>query len=242
MSSEATYLLSGFPRNGKAREAVTRPSFGPNAASGAAELTDDFSKEQLFERVSDGSRVSLIPPSDEFLLSEAANGSKEAVGLLFRRYRRTVWSVARRILRDETEAEDLCQEVFLYLFQKAKLFDASKGAASSWIVQIAYHRAMNRRGYLKHRQHYNAQELSEEYSGTERSQLLIDEIAAKTLLDRLRGQLSSEQRATLELHFFDGYSLREIAEKTNQSLANVRHHYYRGLDRLRSTIFPKKDA
>jgi RNA polymerase sigma-70 factor (ECF subfamily) len=179
---------------------------------------------------------------DESLLNDVGNGSKEALGLLFRRYRSVVLNIARRILRDASEAEDLCQEVFLLLFQKAKLFDASKGTASSWIVQIAYHRAMNRRQYLTHRQHYNAQELDEEQIGVGLRPLLIDELTARTLLNRLREQLSEEQRDTLQLHFFEGYSLREIAEKTNRPLGNVRHHYYRGLERLRSNVFPKKNT
>ncbi|SRR6266567_384819 len=180
--------------------------------------------------------------TDEELLSRVVLGSKDALAVLFRKYRRTVLNVAERILRDASEAEDLCQEVFLLLFEKAKLFDASKGSASSWIIQIAYHRAMNRRQYLAHRQHYNAQELDEEQMGGGRQPLLIDEITARNLLNRLREQLSEEQRETLELHFFEGYSLREIAEKTNQALGNVRHHYYRGLERLRTNLFPQKDA
>lgn len=186
--------------------------------------------------------ISQANPSDESLLSDAANGSKEAVGLLFRRHRRAVLHVAGRILKDASEAEDLCQDVFLLLFQKARLFDANKGTASSWIIQIAYHRAMNRRQYLAHRQHYNAQELDEQRVGVGREPLLIDEITARSILNRLREQISKEQRQILELHFFEGYSLREIAERTNQSLGNVRHHYYRGLERLRSIVFPKKDV
>ena len=188
-----------------------------------------------------GIAPSAASATDEELLCRAGLGSKDALALLFRRYRRTVLNVAARILRDASEAEDLCQEVFLLLFEKAKLFDASKGTAASWIVQIAYHRAMNKRQYLAHRQHYNAQELDEQQIGA-RPQLLIDEITARNLLNRLREQLSEEQRETLELHFFDGYSLREIAEKTNQTLGNIRHHYYRGLERLRSNLFSRKDT
>ena len=180
--------------------------------------------------------------TDESLMGEVARGSKEALGILFRRYRHTVLNVVRRILRDACEAEDLCQDVFLLLFQKAKLFDASKGTASSWIIQIAYHRAMNRRQYLAHRQHYNTQELDEEQVSGVRQPLFIDQITARNLLNRLREQLSEEQRETLELHLFEGYSLREIAEKTNQTLGNVRHHFYRGLERLRSNLFPQKDT
>src|SRR5260370_40574035 len=85
--------------------------------------------------------------TDEELLCRVVLGSKDALSLLFRKHRRTVLNVAVRILRDASEAEDLCQEVFLLLFKKATLFNPSKGAASSWIIQIAYHRAMNRRKY-----------------------------------------------------------------------------------------------
>jgi RNA polymerase sigma-70 factor, ECF subfamily len=205
-----------------------------NALSRSRQVDDEPTEQHQSSLISQGNT------SDEYLLREVATGSKEPLALLFRRYRRTVLSVARRILRDETEAEDLCQEVFLLLFEKAKLFEASKGTATSWIVQIAYHRAMNRRQYLAHRQHYNSQEFDEEQIGVGRQPLFTDELTARNLLNRLREQLSEEQRDTLELHFFEGYSLREIAEKTKQPLGNVRHHYYRGLERLRSNVFPKR--
>jgi RNA polymerase sigma-70 factor (ECF subfamily) len=153
-----------------------------------------------------------------------------------------VLNVARRILRDDSEAEDLCQEVFLFLFQNAKSFDPQKGTALSWIIQITYHRAMNRRKYLSFRQHYDVQELKEEQTGVDHHRLFIDEIVARTLLDRFRKQLSAEQQRTLELHFFEGYSLREIAEKTNQTLGNTRNHFYRGLEGLRACILPRENV
>lgn len=177
---------------------------------------------------------------DEILLTAAANGSKEALGILFHRYQRTVLNVAWRILKDRAEAEDLRQEVFLLIFQKAKSFDALKGTASSWIIQIAYHSALNRKKYLSFRQHYNVQALNEEQIEGDPPQPFVDEIFAKAILKRLREHLSTEQRSTLELFFFEGYSLREIAEKTGHTLGNVRHHYYRGLERLRSDVFPQK--
>ena len=178
--------------------------------------------------------------SDDSLLLEIREGSREALALLFRRHRRTVSNIAQRILQDSSEAEDLCQDVFVFVFEKAKSYDASKGGAASWIIQIAYHRAMNRRQYLTRRQHYDAQELNEEAIGNDRPPLLNNEIDARMLLKRLRAELSAEQLQTLELHFFEGYSLREIAEKTRQPIGNVRHHYYRGLERLRSHVFSKK--
>jgi RNA polymerase sigma-70 factor, ECF subfamily len=184
---------------------------------------------------------SRLDCTDEFLLAEVLGGSREALAILFRRHRRSVMNVAGRILKDASEAEDLCQEVFLLIFQKANLFNPAKGAASSWIIQIAYSRALNRRQYLTTRQHYVARELNEEQIENVRDPLFVDNIMARSLLTSLREQLSEEQRRTLELHFFDGYSLREIAEKTGQELGNIRHQFYRGLERLRSNVFPQKD-
>ena len=182
----------------------------------------------------------LKEKSDEDLLFQLSNGNKEALSILFQRHARTVFNVARRILRDDSEAEDLLQELFLFIFQKAGLFDAAKGSAASWIIQMAYHRSIDRRRYLGFRQHYNTQELDEERRHTAHGQVSVNEVAGRQLLNRLRKELSAEQRQTLELHFFEGYSFHEIAEKTGQTFGNVRNHYYRGLERLRSHIFPGK--
>jgi RNA polymerase sigma-70 factor (ECF subfamily) len=191
---------------------------------------------------SDPTDLAGTSDTDEDLLCQAGRGSKNALAVLFHRYYRKVLNVAHRILKDVSEAEDLCQEVFIFVLQRARLFDPAKGAASSWIIQIAYHRAINRRQYLTHRQHYASQEFNEEQIVVGPSPLLVSEINSRNLLALLRALLSQEQRETLELHFFEGYSLREIAEKRNQTIGNVRHHYYRGLERLRSLVFPTKDA
>jgi len=225
MCSEAAYFPDALARTGEVRDGATHP---PDGLPG---LQRD-SVEEL-------AASTLTGISDEQLMERVRNGTKEALGTLFRRYARAVRNVGYRILRDEAEAADLVQEVFLSLFQKAHLFNASKGAASSWIIQLAYHRAMNRRQYLAHRQHYCTLELDEEQINAGRQPLIVDEIVARDLLYRLRKDLPKEQMETLELHFFEGYSFREIAKKTGQTLGCVRNRYYRGLDRLRSINFPK---
>jgi RNA polymerase sigma-70 factor, ECF subfamily len=180
--------------------------------------------------------------SDEELLRAVGSGSKDALGLLFRRHGRVVFNVAWRILRDESEADDLRQEVFLYIFERGKHYDSRKSTAVSWIVQVTYHRAIDRRRYLSFRQHYKLEALDEQTVSPNVQEVLTDQLDGKVILDRLRGQLTLDQQQTLELHFFEGYSFREIAEKTRQSVGNVRHHYYRALDRLRSNLFPQKRA
>jgi RNA polymerase sigma-70 factor (ECF subfamily) len=186
----------------------------------------------------DQDNVSLS--SDENLLEDVTNSSKDALGTLFQRHGRAVFHVAWRILRDDAEAADVRQEVFLYIFQKAKLFDRTKGSASSWIMQIAYRRAIDRRRYLANRQHYTAPVFDEHRSEVGAAPPSTDTIDGRAILGRLRETLSEEQRQTVELHLFEGYSLREIAEKNGQSIGNVRHHYYRALDRLRAQLFARK--
>lgn len=188
----------------------------------------------------DGAAIAQPWLSDEVLLTQVGEGSKEALGALFRRHGRAVFHIAWRILKDEPEAADLRQEVFLYLFERAKLFDPSKSSAASWIMQVTYHRAFDRRRYLGVRQHYGTEELDEERHPSSVSQPSTDELDGRSLLKRLRQELSRDQQKTLELHFFEGYSLREIAEQSGQTVGNVRNHYYRALERLRSHVFPKK--
>ena len=92
--------------------------------------------------------------SDELLMSQICVGNPEALATLFERYARLTRSVAVRILRDAAEAEDLVQDLFLYIQRKCGIFDSSKSTARSWIVQMAYHRALDRRRYLQSREFY----------------------------------------------------------------------------------------
>jgi RNA polymerase sigma-70 factor, ECF subfamily len=185
--------------------------------------------------------------SDESLLEQVRDGAKDALAFLFRRYARSVRNVAYRILRNEAEADDLVQEVFLFIFRKAALFDAAGGAARSWIFQVAYHRAFDRRRHLTFRNFYTNKELedtafrlADHRKEPLFHELSIEGIFGKELTARFNARLTAEQRETIQLFFFEGYALREIAELTGRSIVNVRNHYYRGLERLRKYVLPEK--
>jgi RNA polymerase sigma-70 factor, ECF subfamily len=183
--------------------------------------------------------------SDESLMVRVGEKGGEALALLFRRYSRLVRGVALRILRDASEADDLLQDIFLFVHRKASIFDPSKGSVRSWIVQMTYQRAIDRRRYLQSRHFYTrldldgAEDLADFREGREEGELrgrLVGNATIGGLLD----SLTQDQRNTLMLYFFEGYAFAEIAEKLNQSLGNIRNHYYRGLDKLRKQIFPSK--
>ena len=202
--------------------------------------TDEAVNEQKHSGDAATDQPSIVDLTDEQLLSQVSSGSRDALGLLFRRHARAVFHVAYRILRDESEADDLRQEVFLYLSERSQHFDAQKGSGSSWIIQVTYHRAIDRRRYLDFRQHYSSEQFDEHRMPTTTEQPSAEAIDGKAIRDRLKDQLTQDQQETLELHFFEGYSLREIAERNGQTVGNVRHHYYRALERLRSHLFSKK--
>jgi RNA polymerase sigma-70 factor (ECF subfamily) len=184
--------------------------------------------------------------SDEALMIRTCDGSREALATLFRRYARLVRTVAMRILRDDSEADDLLQDVFLFIHRNCSVFDSSKAAVRSWIVQMTYHRAIDRRRYLNSRHFYTRLDLDGVAdlpgSGSENREndALLGQLVGNTTVQGLLDTLTEDQRNTLSLHFFEGYTFDEIAEKLGQSLGNVRNHYYRGLDKLRKQVFPGK--
>jgi RNA polymerase sigma-70 factor (ECF subfamily) len=164
--------------------------------------------------------------------------SKDEAALveLFDRHARLVFGIAFRILEDRGEAEELVQELFLHLMARADRFDPMKGPGRAWISHLAVHKAIDRRGFLKRRRFYDGTDLQT----VEDSLQGGDDIEAALLRDSLGGQLRraleelpARQRITLEWFFFEGCTLGEIGERLAESHFNVRHHFYRGLEKLR---------
>jgi RNA polymerase sigma-70 factor, ECF subfamily len=202
------------------------------------------------DRRSESSPIARPAPeaevADEALMAQICDGSREALAILFRRYARLVRTVAMRILRDDSEADDLLQEVFLFVHRNCSVFDSSRSAVRSWIVQMTYHRAIDRRRYLNSRHFYTRLDLDGiadvqdrrlvGREGEDRLGALVGKATVPGLLDLL----TDDQRNTLSLHFFNGYTFTEIAAQLDQSLGNIRNHYYRGLEKLRKQLFPAK--
>jgi RNA polymerase sigma-70 factor, ECF subfamily len=235
MSFEAAYFPEALASSAEVREA----SCGVPAIP--ARLKDAATEEPA------GAAAQASEASDEQLLAQVRGGAKEALAHLFRRHARAVRNVSYRILRDEAEADDLVQEVFLFIFRKAALYDAGKGRAANWIIHVAYHRAFDRRRYLNARHFYASQELKDaglHLADPRRESLFYEQslefIFGKGLMAKFNARLTPEQRETIQLFFFEGYDLKEIAELTGRSLVNVRSHYYRGLERLRKYVLPEK--
>lgn len=185
-------------------------------------------------------RASAVPavelaPADEALLVLVREGDREALGMLFVRYSRPVLTVGRKLLRNRAEAEDLVHDVFLSVLDKAHQFDPRKGSARAWLARIAYHRAIERRRSLLRGHFYDGHQ-----EGDWSPQLfeLVDPIGMpdpiwSPQLEAAYALLTDEQRNTLQLHFFEGMNIAEIAGYMGRAPGQVRHYYYRGLEQLR---------
>jgi RNA polymerase sigma-70 factor, ECF subfamily len=182
--------------------------------------------------------------SDEELFARMRFGSHDALAILFRRHHPLVLRIAKGILRDAGEAEDVMQIVFLELFQAVEKFDPSRGSSKSWIIRYAYHRSLNRKQYLKARAFYRQEEYGSERGLQPTTPAMaargLGEAEVKRLVQQSLLMLSQAQRETLQSAFFDGLSMSEIADRQNETVVNVRHHYYRGLQKLRSVLYGEK--
>ena len=190
--------------------------------------------------------VSMPNLSDEDVIERLRQGHADALPILFDRFYRLVLRIAARILRDPGEAEDLMQDVFLELFNKAAQFDPSRGSAKTWILQYAYHRSLSRRQYLALRNFYDRRQISErevsESNSGDVSWRGLTFPEWRRVIEQGLATLTQKQRKTLELACFDGLLLSEVAERTKESLPNVRHYYYRWLEGLRRFLLAQPGA
>lgn len=178
--------------------------------------------------------------SDEELMTQLQSGQHDALAIIVDRYQRLVWSVAQKIVHDEGEAEDVVQIVFLEFFQKMELFNPARGTLKVWLLQMAYTRSINRRYHLQRRQFYNQVEVDEQditqFSPAAVPSLRMTSGETGRLVREVLATLNPSQRTAIELIAFEGLTFEEIAARTGETVANAKHHYYRGMVKLRDSL------
>jgi RNA polymerase sigma-70 factor (ECF subfamily) len=195
----------------------------------------------------DGARLlewsELQKASDNDLLQQLTCGNDDAFAVIVDRYQRLIYSVAYKLVKDEGEAEDVVQIVFLDVFRKKGLFDSSKGTLKMWLLQYAYTRSINRRYHLQHRHFYsrlNVEEINPLALSTERAaDRWLTATEAARYLAQAFALLNSKQRKAIELISIEGMTFVEAAEKSGESLPATRHNYYRGMVKLRDILLPQ---
>jgi RNA polymerase sigma-70 factor (ECF subfamily) len=177
------------------------------------------------------------------LLKRTGEGDRRSFEALYQRYSGVLFSTAYRVLNDETAAEDVLQDVFVQIWEKAPLYDSSRGKPLTWAVTMTRNKAIDR---LRSQQRRNRLRdeleseaaLFEEFS--DRSSLdEVQVIESGALIRRAVQQLSKEQRQAIELAFFSGMSQSEIAEVIGEPLGTVKARIRRGMMKLKEIVAPQ---
>jgi RNA polymerase sigma-70 factor (ECF subfamily) len=178
---------------------------------------------------------------DAELLRRIARGDRTAFTALYDRFSRPLYSTALHILRDAREAEDIVQEVFLTLWEKAPAFDQERGSAFSWAVTLTRNRAIDRLRLRRRRTELLAASLPGDlgYASADESDDSASALGLKEHAAAVRSAvaaLPAEQQRALTLAFFGGLTQQEIASQLGEPLGTVKARIRRGLLKLRDTF------
>jgi RNA polymerase sigma-70 factor (ECF subfamily) len=192
-----------------------------------------------------GGNVLVEDQTDEMLMSRITAGEPEALGGLFDRYGGVIKSVVMKTLHNEAESEDLLQEIFVEVWNRADKFSEKKGKPLGWIVTMARRRAIDkvrsRSAYQRATDRFQAE--IEERPNTrvcdEDEDIAMSDL--RTLLNSKLGELPIAQRQVVELAFYKGMSQREIAAYTDTPLGTIKTRIELGLKKLNAALQSIRD-
>lgn len=176
------------------------------------------------------------PPSarsEEGVLARVAAGEPGAADALLERFGGLVWSLARRLAANDSEAEDVVQEIFIDLWRSAGRYDPSIASETAFVATIARRRLIDRRRRETRRLDKSPLVAdAAERAGADRVAVCEEAAVAARALE----QLSAEQQRVLRLSILHGLTHERIAETTGLPLGTVKTHARRGLIKVRDML------
>ena len=181
-----------------------------------------------------------IVPADEHLIQAVAAGDEAALGVLYDRYAKAVFSLAARITHDQGTAEEITQEVFLRLWRNAATYSAARGRFGSWLLSVTHHLAVDQ---LRRRQarpqavasidDLVVQGLPDRRTDVEEETWLAER---REIIQQALRQLPAAQREVIELAYFGGLTHVEIASRLGDPLGTVKTRMRLGVQKLREVL------
>jgi RNA polymerase sigma-70 factor (ECF subfamily) len=178
--------------------------------------------------------------ADTELMRRVREGDRGAVDDLYDRFRRPAFALARRVLSDDTLAEDVLQDVFLAIWKDPGAFDGARGSVASWLLAMVHHKAVDavRREESHRRRQTRAEDDLRLTEPTARGDV-EDEAAERVESQRIRAALQAlpaAQREALTLAYYGGYTQREVAALTDTPLGTVKTRMLAGMRRLKESL------
>ncbi len=175
------------------------------------------------------------------LLARVARGEREEpLGTLYDRYGGSVYGLGIRLLGDRGMAEELVQDTFVRLWRAAASFDPDKGSARTFLYEIARRAAidLHRRAAVRPRlsAFEGGESRAEEGEPSEPSESGVDRLVLGLAVREALDALSEEHRETLELHYREDLTQRQIAERLEVPLGTVKTRTFYGLKALRQEL------
>lgn len=175
-------------------------------------------------------------PSDASLLAAVARGEESALGALYDRHASILLGLVLRIVRGRPEAEDVLQEVFVQIWQRAGDYDPARGRPFLWLSMLARSRALDRVRSLGFRDRVAADVAREPAPPASDMVAEVARGEEGAIVRRLLDEIPEAQREALKLAYFEGLTQAEIAERTGKPLGTVKTHTRLGLMKLRDRL------
>lgn len=175
--------------------------------------------------------------NDETLLRLIAHSQEHALSELYDRYSRLVYSVALNSLGDAARAEEVTQDVFVRVWQKAQTYQTEQGRVVNWLTSIARHRSIDLyRQAVSHGENLHVSWQEAEMIDLPDRQNVEWEVELLQRQQRIRwavAQLPAEQKLALGMSFFQGLSHPEIAAALDEPLGTIKTRIRLGMQKLR---------
>lgn len=198
-------------------------------------------RHPLRTRVTLVSEPTALPLADPGRLLElSAAGDLDAFARFYDLMSPRVHGLALRILRDPGYAEETVQEVFLQVWKQASGYSPALGSVQSWVLTIAHRRAVDR---VRSESSATRRDEADAATGVNHLGDIAEQVTEQISRDedaadvrRCMGELTDNQRQSIEMAYFTGLTYREVAEKLDAALPTIKSRIRDGLRRLKSCL------
>lgn len=171
------------------------------------------------------------------LIQKVANQDRDAFSQLYDRFSSLVFTLAMRMLRARSDAEDLLQEVFVQVWRQAQSYSVQRGSPEAWIINIARSRAIDKiRSIRRMEKSFVLTDDPARAESSDNVESSAAESEARMAMNSALANLPDTQRKVLELAYFDGLTQTEIANRLAEPLGTIKTRMRSGIQRLRDML------